>query len=387
MTSATRRGQPPKAGAGRIGPPSPALPVRWGALALAFLLAACTGGGQTPGASPAGSPAPQPSPTAEGSAPEGQFKNPVLAVNFPDPFILKDGNTYYAYATNTRRGEPLRHIQVARSPDLLKWKLLPDALPAPAVWSIRDYWAPEVTKTTAGYVMYYSAKSASVLNPSASNAECISLGIARSPEGPFVDRSTKPFVCQADLGGSIDPSAYTDADGTRYLIWKNDGNCCGMPTRFWIQQLSKDGTRLVGSPKDMGVLNDAQWEMSGYNLIEAPTLVLHAGTYYLFFSGGAYDSESYATGYATSNSVTGPYKDAPENPILKTREGSEAAGPGHQSVIGGPRGGLWMAYHAWDKDAIGDLNGGMRSLWLDELVFENGKPVVKGPDDGPQPAP
>lgn len=364
------------------------LPAGWRALTLAFLVAACTGGGgQSPAAGPPESPAPQPSPTAQGSPAEGQFKNPVLNVNFPDPFILKDGNSYYAYATNTRPGEPKRHIQLARSSDLVKWEQLPDALPKPPAWMVKDWWAPEVIRTSAGYVMYYSARAKEILHPSAENAQCISYAISKTPQGPFVDRSTKPFVCQPELGGSIDPSPFTDRDGKRYLTWKNDGNCCALPTRFWIQELSSDGTRLVGRPKDMGVVNDAQWETAGYNLIEAPTLLLHAGTYYLFFSGGAYDSEFYATGYATSQSVTGPYKDAPENPILKRRDGSEAAGPGHQSVIRGPRGGLWMAYHAWDKDAIGDANKGMRSLWLDELVFENGKAVVKGPDDGPQPAP
>ncbi len=368
--------------------PGQLLPAGWRALTLAVLVVACTGGGgQSPAASPGRSRAPQSSPTTEGSARQDQFKNPVLQANFPDPFVLRDGKSYYAYATNTRRGEPLRHIQVARSPDLVTWQLLGDALPVPGAWSGADWWAPEVTKTSAGYVMYYSGKASNILNPNATNAECISFAIASSPEGPFVDRSRKPFVCQPNLGGSIDPSPFSDRDGKRYLIWKNDGNCCKLPTRFWIQQLTTDGTRLVGSPKDMGVLNDAQWEMSGYNLIEAPTLVLHEGTYYLFFSGGAYDSEFYATGYATSKTVTGPYRDAPENPILKTREASRAAGPGHQSVVRGPHGGLWMAYHAWDKDAIGDLKNGMRALWLDELVFENGKAVVKGPDDGPQPVP
>jgi hypothetical protein len=46
-----------------------------------------------------------------------------------------------------------------------------------------------------------------------------------------------------------------------------------------------------------------------------------------------------------------------------------------------------MAYHAWDIALVGDQLGGRRSLWLDELVFEDGKPVVKGPDPGPQPVP
>jgi hypothetical protein len=44
-------------------------------------------------------------------------------------------------------------------------------------------------------------------------------------------------------------------------------------------------------------------------------------------------------------------------------------------------------YHAWDSGLIGDSIGGRRSMWIDELVFEDGRPVVKGPDVGPQPMP
>jgi len=46
-----------------------------------------------------------------------------------------------------------------------------------------------------------------------------------------------------------------------------------------------------------------------------------------------------------------------------------------------------MAYHAWDEAAVGYANFGQRSMWIDPLVFEGGKPVVKGPDDDPQPVP
>jgi hypothetical protein len=50
-------------------------------------------------------------------------------------------------------------------------------------------------------------------------------------------------------------------------------------------------------------------------------------------------------------------------------------------------GGLWLAYHAWDSAAVGDEVGGQRSLWLDRLGFEGGRPRVHGPTDTPQEAP
>jgi beta-xylosidase len=357
-------------------PPSRRLAAGWLAFALSFLLAACGGqGGQSPAASPGGSPAPQPSPTASRSPGPGEFDNPVIAQDFPDPHVLQVGGMYFAYAT----GGGGKRIQVARSRDLVKWELLADALPELPAFSTGDTWAPEVTRTTAGFVMYYTLRAPDLLRPDASGSQCISFAVAPKPEGPFRDPNRRPFLCQPDLGGSIDATYFRDRDGTPYLVWKNDGNCCELPTRFFIQQLSPDGRRLLGQPREIGERNDQPWEGA---VVEAPTLLLRDGTYNLFYSGNAFNSQEYAVGYATASKVTGPYRDAPENPILKTRD-EVALGPGHQTIIPDKDGDLWMVYHAYDPTYI----GGPRHMWLDELVFENGKPVVKGPDDGPQPAP
>jgi beta-xylosidase len=312
------------------------------------------------------------------------FVNPVIHDDFPDPFILRAGDAYYAYATT----DGAQNLQLARSPDLVRWETLDDPLPKLAAWSSGDTWAPEVLETPAGFVLYYTAHAPDVMRPDGSGSQCITVALANRPEGPFVDGSTKPLVCQAELGGSIDATPFIDADGTKYLIWKNDGNCCGLPTRFSIQALTDDGLRLSGKPSDMGVVNDEPWEG---DLIEAPTLILKDGVYFLFYSANGYDTEFYAVGYATSKKVLGPYVDAPENPILASAWDrpvtSRARGPGHQSVVTAKDGQLWMAYHAWDRDAIGYANFGERSVWIDRLDLEGETAVVNGPTDGPQPVP
>ena len=69
-------------------------------------------------------------------------------------------------------------------------------------------------------------------------------GRHRDPaEGPFEDHPEAPLVCQRELGGSIDPYPYRDADGRLYLFWKNDGNCCAQPVHLWVQPLADDGRR------------------------------------------------------------------------------------------------------------------------------------------------
>lgn len=309
------------------------------------------------------------------SGAQRSMTNPVLEEDFPDPFILEVDGEYWAYST----GAAGWYIQVARSADLVEWELVQDGLPALPGWQAPGYtWAPEVASTSAGFVMYYTTRDR------ASGRQCISVATSEVPEGPFTDESDEPLVCQVELGGSIDATYFADVDGTTYLIWKNDGNCCGLGTEFWAQPLDADGLELTGEPTNLGLVNDRPWEG---DVIEAPTLWLADGTYYLFYSANGYAGPAYAVGYATASTLLGPYTKAPENPIVATSDDASAAGPGHQTIVEGPGGGLWLAYHAWDKEAIGYDAGGVRTMWLDELVLQDGTARVDGPDGEPQPAP
>jgi beta-xylosidase len=312
---------------------------------------------------------------ASPSLPAGTFVNPVIDANFADPFVLEVDGTWYAYAT----GNLTYNIQVASSTDLVTWTRPREALPRLPLWQPSSKgltWAPEVVRTSAGFVMHYTARDVQA------GRQCLAVAVADAPEGPFVDESREPLACQVDLGGSIDSTPFTDDDGSRWLAWKNDGNCCGQRTRFFIQRLDEAGTTLRGRVRDLGVENDEPWER---HVIEAPTLLRRDGTYYLFYSANDYGSRDYAVGYATSERLTGPYADAEENPILASA--GEAAGPGHQSIVVDDDGDLWMAYHAWDTSRIGDAIGGRRALWMDPLRFEDARPVVDGPTGEPQPVP
>ena len=223
-------------------------------LAVALLLSACGGG-------------------------KASFTNPVYDRDFPDPFVLKVGGTYYAYATNGNGS----NVQTATSKDLVHWTPGSDALPK--------------------------------LGTASSGTQCIGRAIATAPQGPFVDSFAGALVCQKSDGGSIDPDAYGG-----YLYWKNDGNSIGRPTQI----------------RD------------------------------LFYSGGSFNDDSYAVGYATCRGPLGPSADAPENPILET--GCRAHGPGHNTFAG-----PYIAYHAWNAAHT------RRQLWLSRLDWQDGKPVVHGP--------
>ncbi len=310
----------------------------------------------------AGCSSPSPAPKEEPA--EVTFTNPVFSDNFPDPGALLVGSTWYAYGTNG----PAGNVPVLTSPDLVKWTPAGDVLPRVGKWAESgNTWAPEVSAGPGGtYLLYYTARS------TATNRQCVGVAVADKPEGPFVDDADEPLICQADEGGSIDASPFTDESGERWLYWKNDGNAIGQPTYLYGARLSADGRKLEGESKRL-LRNDAEWEA---HVIEAPQMVRHEGKLYLFYSANAFDQEAYALGYATCEGPLGPCVKAEENPILKTSPA--AAGPGHGFLVTTPAGESWLLYHAWPPSAIGSVEPG-RQLWLDRVDWTGGRPVVKGP--------
>lgn len=307
---------------------------------------------------------------------ETTFQNPVINTNFPDPFILKEGDTYYAYSTNSNS----RNVPLATSTDLVNWDMGRDVMPGLARWvdlSNPNVWAPEVMKVGEEYLLFYTARDKT------SDRQCIGLAMSDSPSGPFRDRSETPFICQSEEGGSIDASPFRDEDGKLYLYWKNDGNCCMMATWLYVQELSEDGKTLVGEAVRL-IRNEQPWHGG---VVEAPTMWKREGNYYLFYSANSYAGEAYAVGYATCESPMGPCTDAEENPILASDMESQplVVGPGHQTIIQDNAGVTWLVYHVWQVS--GGARTDTRQMWMDRLEWVDGKPVVQGATREAQTAP
>jgi beta-xylosidase len=200
---------------------------------------------------------------------------------------------------------------------------------------------------------------------------------SEKPEGPFKSSATKPLICQPDQGGSIDPSSFADADGKRYVLWKNDGNCCGLDTWLYIQPVSADGLQLEAKPTQL-IKEDQAWEG---NLIEAPMLWKHADKYYLFYSANNYAGSDYAVGYAVADTVLGPYRKA-NGPFLKTTtDKGPVLGPGGEDIVVAPSGETWMLYHSWDPSVS------YRNLNIDKLTWEGDMPKLAPAYKVPEPAP
>src|SRR5688572_8355087 len=352
----------------------------WGILLL--LLSACSP------STPAASPTPPVEPTATQTEPPANtatpaetstptalpgpsFTNPVFPEDFPDPYILVTEDAYYGYATTN--GSTI-NIRVIRSEDLVTWEELGDALPALPEWAMLNSgytWAPGVLQIEDQFLMYYVAREEDI------DRQCIGVAVSDDPDGPFIDPNDEAFICQANLGGSIDAHPFQDDDGKLYLLWKNDGNCCGFEVALWIQELSPDGMNLIGEPVKL-IERDQPWERP---LIENPAMVLHNDRYYLFYSGNWWESHEYAIGYAVCETVTGPCEKPLSEPWFKFKP--PVMGPGGEAFFTDTEGNLWMAYHAWTGADVG-YPSGKRSLHIDLVTFEGDTPVTNGPSSTPQ---
>ncbi|MBO4204478.1 family 43 glycosylhydrolase [Micromonospora echinofusca] len=284
----------------------------------------------------------------------------VIASDFPDPDVIKVGGTYYAYSTNNSHG----NVPVATATSLTgPWTRRPDALPTLGAWASGGLtWAPDVSPRADGrYLLYYTARSAAV------GRQCIGAAVATSPLGPFAPVGTGPLICNGAEGGDIDASSFTDSDGARYLLYKDDGNAIGQPTSLWLQRVAADGVTLQGTRVEL--VRSGLPEEAG--IVEAPVLTRVGARYVLFYSLGGYGGDEYQTSYATATSLTGPYTKAYRSLLTTASLDGAVRGPGGADVVR-EAGGDHLVFHGWIN------NYSARGMYVAALGWAGEYPVVRG---------
>ncbi len=289
----------------------------------------------------------------------------VMDGNFADPFVLLvdgkvKGGTGYAYATNVDNlNIPVGKIDV----DSQVGEMLGDALPTLPSWTKPDsVWAPSVYQRSDNtYVMYYTTELVSA------GRQCVSVATSNNPGGPFVDTSSAPFVCPLSLGGAIDASMVV-VNGSPYLIYKSDGNCCKIKTTIWSQPLSSDWLSVTGTPTAL-IKNDQAWEA---DVVEAPEMFAVSGQLWLFYSGNDWNTPNYGIGFAKCQSVTGPCTKPTTAPLFDSTNDAVGTGGASFTIHAGTE--VGMAYHAWTPGQINTLNA-ERRLYARTIDFSSGLPV------------
>ena len=247
-------------------------------------------------------------------------------VPLADPFILLDGDTYYAYGTNNANG-----IEYWKSVDLNNWVYGGLALSKSNTSEKQWFWAPEVYNKNGKYYMYFSAN------------EHLFVATASSPRGPF--KQVGSYMMEKLIGDEkcIDSSVFFDDDGTAYCFFVRftDGNC------IWRCKLEDDYITPVEGTLQHCISVSYDWEKQLGRVCEGPFIVKSGRAYFLTYSANDYRSQDYGVGFARTTRITGSWtKNA--RPILQRAQG--LVGTGHHSFFTDKEGHLRIVFHAHNSE-------------------------------------
>lgn len=289
----------------------------------------------------------------------GHIGNPIMDGYFADPTIIKDGGSYFIYATVDPWGS--NELGVFETRDFktftrhhLNWPTKA-ACTSPTSGDAM-VWAPSIRKAANGKFYLYVAVGSEVW-----------VGVADHPLGPFKNAKADntPLVSARDFPAvhNIDPDCFIDEDGSAYLYWGSgfhwvNGHCMAV-------KLKKDMVSFDGAPVDI----------TPPHYFEAPHMVKRNGLYYLMYSYGKAIDATYQVRYSTGKTPFGPWTEGVNDPILSTSADSTTYGPGHHTVFR-EKGQYYILYHRIYRQNKAYV---LRQLCLDSLNFDqagNIRPIV-----------
>ncbi|WP_345329324.1 family 43 glycosylhydrolase [Mucilaginibacter defluvii] len=279
--------------------------------------------------------------------------NPIIPGYFADPTVKKFGDTYYIYATTDGNGGGHGPSQVWTSKDFVNWIMHDMNWP-----TTKFIWAPDVTLGNDGkYYMYY----------------CQPVEIfgawSNTPVGPWTPLNADNISIVSNLMVpnviTLDGQTFRDDDGQFYMHWGTWG----------IYPNSGAGVgRLNADMKTFSVLDKVPNTIAK-DFFEAPFMFKRKGIYYLTYSSGYCENETYRVQYVMSNKgPMGPFTYGKNNPILTTNADGTVHGPGHQSVIE-VNGEYYIVYHRHNNPHSG--GGFHRQVCADKLVFDKDGNIEK----------
>jgi xylan 1,4-beta-xylosidase len=257
----------------------------------------------------------------------GYYVNPIFAGDYPDPSIMRDGDTYYMVHSSF---EYYPGLLIWKSTDLMNWTPVTHALHK----YIGSVWAPDIVKFKNKYYIYFPANDKNYVVA------------ASSIEGTWSD----PVELKVE---GIDPGHFTDENGKRYLYFSSGS----------YVQLSDDGLSVVGEVKHAydGWPIPKEWSIELFAL-EGPKMTKRGEYYYLTVAEGG--TAGPATGHmiisARSKSPFGPWENSPFNPLVRTTSKTERWwSKGHGTLLEDSKGSWWIVFHGYEKNY---LNNGRQTL-------------------------
>lgn len=268
-----------------------------------------------------------------------------------DPTLINENGTWWEFQTGAGI-----YGKVSRNGGL-QWDPLPSVLPNGLSWWRTyvpnqvgtDVWAPDVKVYNGRTYMYYSVSTFG------SKVSLIGLISASSiAAGDWRDDGLVIRTTASNDYNAIDPDLVIDANGAPWLSFGS-----------WNTGIKL--TRLGSNMKPTGTLYSIASRGGG---IEAPTIVLRNGYYYLFVSTGTCCqgvNSTYQIRYGRSTSITGPYTDRSGVNMMSgggtlLDGGNERwRGPGGQDIAGTSV----IVRHAYDAQ-----NNGNATLLISNLNWD-----------------
>jgi arabinan endo-1,5-alpha-L-arabinosidase len=278
-----------------------------------------------------------------------------------DPTMVQEGGYWYVFSTNGG-------LVITRSTDRVHWERIGSVFPDGTPDWVRDHlpaldpnlaWAPDISFVDGRWRLYWSVAEFGTRRAVTGLVTNATLD-PDSPDYEWVDEGLVLATDDTSRTAAIDTNAVTDEHGDRWLAWGS----------FWdgvfIRRLDPaTGKFLPGAPEYNLASREPWWQG-----IEAPYLVYRDGWWWLFASfnfccRGV--QSNYSTHVGRSRSLTGPYVDAADQPMLHgdgtTLVGTygDVVGPGHGSVV--PVGDdLVYVHHYYNRSKDGEATLSIRQL-------------------------
>jgi len=279
----------------------------------------------------------------------GEFRNPVIGQDGPDPTVLRDKDgTFWLYDTADL-------LAIWHSDDLVSWQRVGSAFneetrPAESRY---DYgkallWAPEIRIIRDKYVLFFSMWWGDV---GTYDGHSVAYAVADSPAGPFAFRgqiinSDPDYPPYCGTAHSID-QFYVEDGGKPYLFW-------GSFRGIYAAELE------IGDDLTIAVKPETLVRVAG-DAFEGSCVYKRGDSYYLFASAGDWSggmASTYRTVVGRSQNLFGPYVDRQGRRMLDNccevllAGDDRFAGTGHNSnIVEDDKGQTWMFYHAYDSAA------------------------------------
>ena len=298
--------------------------------------------------------------------------NPVLPGQYADPDIdFMDGKYWMYTTTDGYSGWSGTVFHAWSSDDMRNWTdegvILDLANDNPGLndngvqieasdWAVGSAWAPTIEEKDGKYYFYYCGKFDN-------GTSAIGVAVADNPAGPYTDKGEALITVNmcwdagVNMGQAIDPSIFTDDDGTSYILFGNGSAA--------IAELNDDMMSIKeGTLRQINGVTDFR---------ESPVVVKRDGVYHFTWSCDDTGSPNYHVNYGTTSTLEGDSVNVTyKYTLLQKDESNDMLGTAHQSMLYFPETDeCYIAYHRF-YTPIGIYTDGLgyhRETCIDQVTF------------------